>query len=75
MKPLPLGALSSARVHRIEPIDATRCRYHTHFELNGWLSGLVRVLMGARLERGFDDMTRGIRQRAESLAGPAPARP
>lgn len=73
MKPVPLGALSSARVHRIEPIDARRSRYHTHFELNGWLSGLVRALMRARLERGFDDMTQGIRQRAEWLAS-TPAR-
>lgn len=67
MKPVPLGALSSARVHRIEPAGDERCRYHTHFELEGWLSGLVRALMQRKLAQGFDAMTRGIRQRAESL--------
>jgi len=67
MKPVPLGALWSARVHRIEPLDDERCRYHTHFELNGWLSGLVGVLMRSKLEQGFTAMTRGIQQCAEQL--------
>lgn len=67
MKPVPLGALSSARVHRIEPAGDESCHYHTHFELNGWLSGLVQAFMRHKLEQGFDAMTLGIRQRAESL--------
>jgi hypothetical protein len=67
MKPVPAGALCSARVHRIDAIDDTHSRYHTHFELEGWLSGLVRALMRRKLEAGFEAMTQGIRARAEQL--------
>ncbi len=67
MKPVPLGALWSERVHRIEALGDARSRYRTHFELNGWLSGLVRALMRSKLEQGFGAMTRGIQQRAEQL--------
>jgi hypothetical protein len=67
MKPVPFGALSSAREHRIESLEANRCRYHTHFELRGWLMPLVRKLMEEDLAKGFSGMTQGIKRRSESL--------
>lgn len=67
MRPLPLGTLSSARVHRIEALEGSRCRYHSHFELRGWLMPLVRAVMDARLDKGFSGMTQGIKRRAEAL--------
>jgi hypothetical protein len=67
MKPAPVGALSSGRSHEIKAIGKDRTRYHSHFELRGWLVPVVRGLMGRQLETGFAGMTDGIRQRAESL--------
>jgi hypothetical protein len=68
MKPFPLGALSSARSHDVESIGAGKTRYRSHFELRGWLVPVVRVVLGARLERGFDGMSNAIKDRAETLA-------
>lgn len=68
MKPAPLGALSSFRSHRIEPLANGGSRYHSSFELKGWLAPVVRSLLGSKLEAGFAGMSRGIRDRAQSLA-------
>lgn len=67
MRPLPLGALASARHHHIEPVDEHRCRYRSHFELRGWLMPLVRKLMESELEKGFSGMTQGVKRRSEML--------
>lgn len=67
MKPMPLGALRSFRSHRIEPVSATHCRYRSHFEIQGWLEGLVLALFRGAFERGFGGMSQGIKSRAESL--------
>ena len=68
MDPPPLGALASYRSHRIEPVDANRCRYHSRFELTGWLAPVVKAFVGAKLQDGFTGMSYGIRDRAEELA-------
>ena len=68
MKPFPLGALSSARSHDIESAGPRKTRYRSHFELRGWLVPVVRVVLGARLARGFDGMSNAIKDRAETLA-------
>lgn len=67
MKPVPLGALRSERSHRIESLGPDRSRYHSHFELDGWLSPLVLSLFKGGMQRGFEGMSNGIRQRAEKL--------
>lgn len=67
MRPLPLGALSSLRVQRIEAIDDDRCQYHTHFELRGWLMPMVRRLLGRELDIGFSGMTQGLKRRSEQM--------
>lgn len=68
MQPPPLGALSSLRSHTIEPLGAERCRYYSHFELNGWLAPVVKMFVGAKLQAGFRGMSEGIRDRAQALA-------
>lgn len=67
MKPIPLGALRSFRSHRIEVIDERRSRYHSHFEIDGWLQPLILALFRGGLERGFAGMSEALKQRAESL--------
>ena len=63
-----LGAISSERCHELEPIGDRRCRYTSRFELSGWLSGLVKGLMGSRLQRGFASNTAALKRRGEELA-------
>lgn len=67
MKPVPLSALSSQRSHDLESLGATRTRYRSYFHLKGWMMPLVRLLLGARLETGFTQMSEGLKQRAEKL--------
>jgi hypothetical protein len=67
MKPVGPGVLSSYRSHNIESVDTTHSRYHSHFELKGWLMPLVRLLMGKNMRDGFVGMTDGIKRRAEQL--------
>ncbi|NKF22014.1 SRPBCC family protein [Solimonas marina] len=66
MKPVPLGALSSLRLHEITAIDATRCRYRSYFHLQGWLKPLVLALLRRQLEDGFAAMTAALQVRAEA---------
>ncbi|MGV9673869.1 SRPBCC family protein [Nocardia sp. NPDC003482] len=68
MKPVPLGALHSLRSHTLTPLDATRTRYTSHFELGGWLRGVVTGPMGTALHSGFGGMTAALKTRAEQLA-------
>ena len=67
MKPVPGGTLSSFRSHDVEAAGPARTRYRSFFQLSGWLMPVVRGLLGARLEIGFQGMTEGIRVRAEKL--------
>ncbi len=67
MKPMPLGALHSLRSHTLTPVGDERCRYHSHFEIDGWLLPVVSGLMGSALRRGFGGMTAAVVKRAEEL--------
>lgn len=60
-----LGAITSRRSHELHALGPRRTRYRSHFELSGWLAGVVRALLGAHLERGFRAMTDAIQERAE----------
>jgi len=62
-----LGALGSRRYHEVHAVGPMRTRYRSHFELSGWLSPLVRSLLGARLGRGFHSMSAAVGARAEQL--------
>ncbi|MGH8538991.1 MAG: SRPBCC domain-containing protein [Stenotrophobium sp.] len=67
MKPVPGGTLSSFRSHEVEALPGGRTRYRSYFYLKGWLMPVVRGLLGARLEKGFEGMTQGIKLRAEKF--------
>lgn len=67
MKPMPLGALRSFRSHAIEEQGAERCRYRSHFEMQGWLLPLILAMFRGGLERGFEGMSAGFKTRAEAL--------
>ncbi|HEY2773565.1 MAG TPA: SRPBCC domain-containing protein [Candidatus Binatia bacterium] len=62
------SAITSRRCHELRPIGPARTSYTSHFELSGWMSGLVQVLLGSRLEHGFTSMTDALVVRCESLA-------
>ena len=64
---VPLNALRSLRYHELRPAGPERTHYCSHFELDGWLAPLTRMLLGGRLERGFDAATRALKERAEIL--------
>ena len=66
-----LGALNSERCHRVLPQGEGRCRYESRFAIEGWLSGIVKGLLGGQLRRGFGEMSAAVKTRAESLAAPA----
>ncbi|QIS20035.1 SRPBCC domain-containing protein [Nocardia terpenica] len=68
MKPIPLGALHSLRSHTLTPLEGGRVRYHSHFELDGWLRPVVTAMLGSALRQGFTAMTAAVRQRAEQSA-------
>jgi hypothetical protein len=63
-----LGALASERCHVVTPLDPERTQYESRFELRGWLSPVVRMLLGRRLERGFASMTTALVRRAVAAA-------
>ena len=64
---MALGALSSRRSHEVYPLDPGRTRYDSHFELSGWFAPVVRMLMGARLQAGFEAMTEALARRAAGI--------
>ena len=63
----PLGMLSSWRRHLLTPIDSNTTMYESVFILKGLFSPLVKRLVGAQLQKGFSDMTRGLVERAQTL--------
>ena len=67
MRPIkPL--LHSCRQHHVESDGIGGTIYRSHFELNGWLSGLTALSIGKHLRYGFESMTDAVQQRAEVLA-------
>lgn len=64
---LPLGMLSSSRQHNVRSVDEKTAQYDSVFRLQGWFAPVVSVMLKSQLQRGFNDMTAGIVQRAESL--------
>jgi len=66
MKPIkPL--LHSCRQHHISSNGMGGTTYRSHFELNGWLSGLTALSVGKHLRHGFESMTNALKERSESL--------
>ena len=66
MKPIR-PFLHSCRQHHISSNGMGGTTYRSHFELNGWLSGLTALSVGKHLRHGFESMTDVVKQRAEFL--------
>ena len=60
--------LHSCRQHHVKSDGIGGTTYRSHFELNGWLSGLTALSIGKHLRYGFESMTDAVQQRAEVLA-------
>lgn len=68
LPPSVAGALRSERCHVITPDGPDRCRYTSQFAIEGWLAGVVKLMLGRQLRRGFTGMSAGVKARAEALA-------
>lgn len=64
---IPMGALKSYRSHEVKPLVPGAAEYISTFELSGWLSPLVGRLLGKQLRRGFQEMSEGVKERAQSI--------
>jgi len=64
----PRAMLHSYRSHTVTALGDGRCHYHSRFELHGWLSPVVRLLLGSGLQRGFAAMSQALVARAEAAA-------
>ena len=67
MKPIK-PFLHSCRQHHVISNGVGGTSYRSHFELNGWLSGLTDLTVGKHLRYGFESMTDAVKQRSEFLA-------
>lgn len=65
---MPLSALHSNREHILEELADGSTLYKSTFQLGGWLSSFVGLIVGAQLRRGFSDMSHGVKDRALELA-------
>lgn len=65
MKPVPGGALHSLRSQQLTELEDGRTRYTAHFEIRGWLSPVVKALLGKALKHGFDGVAAGLKSQAE----------
>ena len=61
--------LSARRDQHLEALDDTRCRYQTNDVFSGLLTPLVMLLFGRLIRRGFNDMARALKARAEDISG------
>ncbi|CAH0991650.1 hypothetical protein SIN8267_01760 [Sinobacterium norvegicum] len=64
---MPLGMLSSHRRHWVTETEPGKACYVSTFKLEGWLSPLVKLFVGGQLQRGFNEMSAAIGQRALQL--------
>lgn len=59
--------LFTRREQRLEVLDEARCRYHTSDAFSGLLAPLVAGLFGHIIRRGFNDVARALKARAEAV--------
>ncbi len=57
--------LFTSREQRLEVLDETSCRYHTNDAFSGLLAPLIVGLLGRIIRRGFNDVARALKARAE----------
>ena len=61
--------LHAVREQRLEALGESQCRYVTTDAFSGFLTPLVVAVAGRTVERGFNSVAQGLKQRAEALAG------
>lgn len=61
--------LHAVREQRLEALGDSQCRYVTTDAFTGLLTPLVILVAGRTVERGFNSVAQGLKQRAEALAG------
>jgi hypothetical protein len=66
--PARWNPMRSRRCHEIREAGAATTRYRSYFELSGAGEPIVRLLLGARLQKGFRAMTDALQKRAELMA-------
>ncbi|MEZ5503541.1 MAG: SRPBCC domain-containing protein [Halioglobus sp.] len=72
MENKPGDPIHADRTQRIEPIDATSCRYFSIDEFSGEFAGPMIEQLGRQVEKGFNDCAAGLKARArEALPGRA----
>ena len=57
--------LFTRREQRLEVLGESSCRYHTNDAFNGLLAPLIVGLLGRIIRRGFNDVARALKARAE----------
>lgn len=68
MKPAPFGLITSLRRQSVVDLGDGRARYESHFEINGPLSVVVKVLMGNELVAKFAKTAEAVGRRSAELA-------
>ena len=58
--------ISALREQRLEAVGNGRCRYRTTDDFSGLLIPLVMLFFGGFVRRGFNDVARGLKTRAET---------
>lgn len=61
--------VAARREQRLDDLGAGRCRYVTTDVFTGVLTPLVVLLFGRLIRRGFNDMARALKRRAELVSG------
>jgi len=64
----PWWLLQGERWQTLEALDLNRTRYTTSEGFTGILAPLVKWAVGRDLQRGFENVARDLKQRAETLA-------
>ena len=64
----PTFLLRSYRSHSLQVLDNGNTRYHSRFELHGWLIPLLSRLLGSSLDQGFSAMGSAVVAEAERMA-------
>jgi hypothetical protein len=65
--PIPFGAVNGGSRHSVLKLESGKTEYTRVYEITGWASSLVGLIMNRQFERGFSDMADGIQDRALCL--------
>ena len=61
----PLGSFRGEHFYQIEPISENKVRFVHGEHFSGWAVGLIWLLEGARIEKGYALMNEALKRKAE----------